>query len=47
MLSVAEAEPAASVVAISAKTANFIQTLLRNREKKNLFHLHIKMNNQK
>jgi hypothetical protein len=46
MLSVAEAEPAASVAAVSANAANFIQTLLRNWEKKNLVHLHIQMNNQ-
>jgi hypothetical protein len=46
MLSVAEAEPAPSVAAINANAANFIQTLLRNWEKKNLVHLHVQMNNR-
>jgi hypothetical protein len=46
MLSVAEAEPAARVAAISANAANFIQTLLRNWQEQNLVHLHIQMNNE-
>jgi hypothetical protein len=45
MLSVAEAEPAPSVAAINANAANFIQTLLRNWEKKNLAYLQFQMKN--